>query len=359
MTGNDGLDQQRLATKVAWLYHIRHLRQRDIAARLGISQSRVSRLLDLAVSTGIVRTTVVPPEGLHAELEEQLELRYGLREAHVFDVAHMNGDHEDDPQLVSSLAQLTAARLQAHPIEAEVIGVTSWSTWVRATVKVMRPLRSSVRYVVETLGDIGPAGLRHEANEVTRQLAGLIGAEPVLLRVPGIAPNRALQESLLVHDRDARLALELLDRMDMALVGIGVCDMSAPLASAENLQTAELFKRAYELGAVGEVCLRFIAADGSPVHSELDELVVGATLDQLRRTNQVMALAGGRRKYRAIHAALVGGWINTLVTDRTTAEYLLAPPSDLTSRRRGAPSAVRRRAPGSDQALASSDRGRR
>ena len=35
-------------TKVAWLYHMRGLRQRDIASRLGISQSRVSRLLDLA-----------------------------------------------------------------------------------------------------------------------------------------------------------------------------------------------------------------------------------------------------------------------------------------------------------------------
>lgn len=43
--GGDGrvtaldLDQQRLVTKVAWLYHVRQMRQRDIALRLEMSQS--------------------------------------------------------------------------------------------------------------------------------------------------------------------------------------------------------------------------------------------------------------------------------------------------------------------------------
>jgi DNA-binding transcriptional regulator LsrR (DeoR family) len=198
----------------------------------------------------------------------------------------------------------------------------------------MQPLRSSVRYVVETLGDVGPSTLRHESNDATRHLAGLIGAEPVLLRIPGLAPNKAVRDSLLGHDPDARRALELLDRMDIALVGIGVCDIAAPLATGDNFLTAEHFKRARELGAVGEVCLRFIAEDGSPVTSELDELVVGATLEQVRRTNRVMAVAGGPRKYRAIRAAMLGGWINSLVTDLATAEYLVAHPRGGTRRRR-------------------------
>ena len=31
----------------------------------------------------------------------------------------------------------------------------------------------------------------------------------------------------------------------------------------------------------------------------------------------------GLRQYRAIRAALVGGWLNMLVTDSTTAQWLL------------------------------------
>ena len=86
VSGKSDLDQQRLMTKVAWLYHNRHMRQRDIAERLGVSQSRVSRLLDQAVDAGVVKITVVAPEGLHSALEERLEHRYGLREVHVFDI---------------------------------------------------------------------------------------------------------------------------------------------------------------------------------------------------------------------------------------------------------------------------------
>lgn len=314
-----GLDQQRLMTKVAWLYHNRNVRQRDIAERLGISQSRVSRLLDLASSAGIVRTIVVAPAGLHAALEADLEKRYGLREAHVFDVA---AGQDDEHELVESLGQLVAARLQSQPLEAEVMGFTSWSRSLRATVAALQPLRSSVRHVVELLGDVGPVAVQHEAADATRQLAALTGAEPLFLRLPGVVPNVQVRETLLSYDSDARRSLELLDHMQMALVGIGTCEIVGPLVTGDNFFTVEQFAHATELGAVGQVNLRFIAEDGTPVASELDDLVVGVTLEQLHRTERVLAVAGGQSKHRAIRAALLGGWVNALVTDLATAEYL-------------------------------------
>ena len=57
--------------------------------------------------------------------------------------------------------------------------------------------------------------------------------------------------------------------------------------------------------------------------SELDELVVGVTLEQLHRADRVLAVAGGPSKYPAIRAALLGGWVNTLVTDLATADHLV------------------------------------
>ena len=316
------VDQQRLMTKVAWLYHNRQLRQRDIAMRLGITQSRVSRLLDLAVSTGIIQITVAPPPGLHAALEGELEQRYGLREAYVFDVAY---GEDDEHELVRSLGQLVAARLQAQPPEAEVIGLTSWSRSLRATVAALQPLRSSVNYVVEMLGDVGPVAIQHEAADATRQLAALTGAQPLFLRIPGVVPNHEVRETLLAHDPDARRALELLNRMQMALVGIGTCEIVEPLVAGDNFFTTEQFQYATQLGAVGQVNLRFIAEDGSPVISELDDLVVGVTLEQLHNTDRVLAVAGGVSKHPAIRGALLSGWVNSVVTDLATAEFLISP----------------------------------
>ena len=36
----------------------------------------------------------------------------------------------------------------------------------------------------------------------------------------------------------------------------------------------------------------------------------------------MLAVAGGRKKYAAIRAALLGGWVNALVNDLATAERL-------------------------------------
>jgi DNA-binding transcriptional regulator LsrR (DeoR family) len=51
-------------TKVARLYHEHGVRQPEIAPRLHVSQARISRLLKRAEQEGIVRTTVVVPEGV-------------------------------------------------------------------------------------------------------------------------------------------------------------------------------------------------------------------------------------------------------------------------------------------------------
>jgi DNA-binding transcriptional regulator LsrR (DeoR family) len=57
------------------------------------------------------------------------------------------------------------------------------------------------------------------------------------------------------------------------------------------------------------------------VRTPLDDLVVGVTLDQLRRARTRWAVAGGKDKVAILRAALVGGWVDHLVTD--TAGQLL------------------------------------
>ena len=78
-------DQLRLMVRIARMYHERGMRQAEIAAELHVSQPRVSRLLKRAGEVGIVRTTVALPAGVHADLEEDLERAFGLREAVVVD----------------------------------------------------------------------------------------------------------------------------------------------------------------------------------------------------------------------------------------------------------------------------------
>ncbi|GAB4100449.1 sugar-binding transcriptional regulator [Sinomonas halotolerans] len=317
------IDTQRLMIKVARLYHTHGVRQTDIAKRLQISQSRVSRLLAQAEEASIVRTIVAVPQSIHAELEEKIEELYGLSEVHVVDTVS-----EDEAELTKDLAHTMASLLYDLAFEAPTIAFTSWSKTLRKMIDTLLPLRTRGQYVVETLGDLGPPEVQHEGARATQQFAALTGAQPVFLRIPGVVPSQEIRDLLLQRDPYARKALEMLDSIDLALVGIGACEVDPDLRSGDNIFTDEQFAYARELGAVGEVCLHFIDAEGRPIESELDDLVAGVTLEQLKKARHRWAVAGGRRKHEAIRAAAAGGWVDTLVTDAATAEFLAAnPPS--------------------------------
>ncbi len=313
-------EQLRVVARVAWLYHVRGLKQSEVADSLGLSQSRVSRLLDTAVSLGIVRTSVRVPAGLQLELEQGLEQAYGLREARVFDVP----DSDDEGRLLGDLGLMLAGYLEESPLEGDVIGFTSWSRTLRATVRALNPSAGSRGgYVVEMLGDVGPPDVQHEAAEVTQQLARVAGAQPRFLRVPGVVSSPGARQTILDSDSYARESLALLDSLDEALVGIGTCAIDPPLLPGDNFFTQAQFDRARELGAVGQVNLRFIDREGNAISSELDDVVIGVNLPQLRSATRSIAVAGGHTKHAAIRGALLGGWVNTLVTDVATAHYLV------------------------------------
>ena len=118
-------DLLRLTTRGASLYHERGLGQARIAEQLGLSQARVSRLLKQAEQLGIVRITVHVPEGVHAEVEQQLEERYGLDEAILVEVDE--GALRDDEAVSRALASTVASYLELMVPSFESIGVSSWS----------------------------------------------------------------------------------------------------------------------------------------------------------------------------------------------------------------------------------------
>ena len=313
------LNQLRMMTKVAHLYHSRGMVQTDIAKTLGLSQARVSRLLAAAEESNIIRTIVVPPEGLYADTEEELEKAFGLLEVHIVDASG-----ETESERVATLGRAMAPVLQVMPIEGKTIGFTSWSRSLRNLISNLNRFpRASAKAVVELLGGVGQPAVQHEAAVATERLANLTDSESIFLRVPGVVGDKAMREAILENDPHARRALASMEELDIALVGIGNCTVVAPLVGGDNFFTEEQFALARSLGAVGEINLRFMDANGKPIQSELDELVIGVTLEQLRKAPRRIGVSGGSSKHEAVLAAVRGGWINVLITDEETAQFLL------------------------------------
>jgi DNA-binding transcriptional regulator LsrR (DeoR family) len=312
--------QLRLMTKVARMYHERGARQSDIALSLNISQAKVSRLLKRAALVGIVRTTVSVAPGVYAELEEQLEARYGLAEAVVVDV---DAD-ADEGETIGAVGAGAAAYLEATLSGNDRIGVSSWSQTLLAMVDRMRPSPTPrATEVVQLLGGIGVPEVQGHSHRLLAELARMLGAAPVYVHAPGIVAGPDIRDSLL----DGAGMRDVSDRwrhLTLAVMGIGGIEPSDVLADSGNAFAEEERRNLMTEGAVGDICHRVFRADGSVVRGELDDRIIAIPVEDLLRIPRRVGVAGGSRKVEAIRGALAGGWVNALVTDVATAELLLA-----------------------------------
>ncbi|EBA06136.1 sugar-binding transcriptional regulator [Sagittula stellata] len=313
------LNELRMIARVAQMYYVERQRQADIARHLRISQATVSRMLKKAQEEDIVRTTVVAPSGVYADLEAGLREQFGLSEAIVVECSE-----DRDGAIMARIGEAAAHFLEATLQPGEIIGVSSWSETILRMVDNIHPMKSGkARAVVQTLGGMGDPAVQTHANQLTTRLARLTGAEARLLSAPGVAQSREAK-LVLLGDPYVRETMNLFSKITLAIVGIGAVEPSSMLARSGNVFSSRELAEVTEAGGVGDMSLRFFDKDGQPVRTPLDERVIGMSLDELSKVERVIGLAGGQSKTEAIRGALRAGVLDLLVTDRFTASRLLS-----------------------------------
>lgn len=317
-----GADDLRLLAKIARMYHERGIRQPEIAADLHISQSRVSRLLQQASDLGIVRTTVTLPSGVFTDVEEDLEARYGLLDSVIVDSVIVDTE-ESSRGLHRALGASAAAYLRETLTNGDVIGVSSWSQTLHFTVEAMRPKAGLVTTVVTQLvGGIGDSRVQIDTTRLLDRFANLSGARPVLLPPSGVV-NSQKARSAMLGDPAVITVLQSWRQLSVAVVSVESVQHPSHLQNSGTGNHLNQQPEVRKPGAVGEICLRYFDQEGNLVGSPYNGRILGISVDQLKAVPRRIGVAGGPQNRTAIAAALKGGWINTLVTDLDTAQYLL------------------------------------
>jgi DNA-binding transcriptional regulator LsrR (DeoR family) len=180
--------------------------------------------------------------------------------------------------------------------------------------------------VVQGLGGLGDPTNEVHAADLTRRLARILSGQAVLLPAPGVAGTLAAANAFLT-DPHVRGALEQGASASLAFMGIGAPRQDSILIRQGTIVEWEELAELQQRGAVGDINLHYFDADGQLVASDLDRRVIGLTLDDIRRINTVVGVAGGAAKLKAIQGALEGRLVNVLVTDHLTGERLLAQVS--------------------------------
>ncbi|MCX6027034.1 MAG: sugar-binding transcriptional regulator [Chloroflexi bacterium] len=259
--------------------------------------------------------------GAYTDLEGLLELRFHLREAVVVEAT----DYGDQSRVTRELGVAAADHLR-RVLQSNDRIVISWGGTLLAMVKALAdvPSSSALRNVKVIQGLGGVVDPNHEAHatSLTTSLARALEAQAVLLPAPGVAGSLAAHEAL-CNDPYVATSLDEACKANLAVMGIGAPRKDSIIMQEGDIVTWRELAELMDRGAVGDINLRYFDDRGQGLSSDLDDRVIGLTLEEIRQIDHVVGVAGGSVKFRAIRGALVGGLIHTLVTDHVTAQRLL------------------------------------
>jgi DNA-binding transcriptional regulator LsrR (DeoR family) len=313
-------DKQKLMIKIAKLYYEGDLTQDQISQKLRLSRPRVCRLLQEAIDTGIVKITIKQEPGNHADLERELETKFNLLEVIVSDVTEPS-----TPDTIAHDLGLAAADYFSRIVlDGDVIGFT-WGATLATMVENLMPEKKSNCVVMQLVGGLGEPEAESHATGLVSRAAVAIGARVWLMPAPGVVSSED-SAKLLRSDRTISQALSRFGTVNIAFAGIGNPNRNSLLMRDESIISWTEMEELIKQGAIGDICLRFYDINGQLIESNLNNRVIGISLDEIRKINRVVGVAGGNDKFQAILGAIQGRIINSLITDTKTAEMLAKYP---------------------------------
>ena len=296
-----------------WLYFREGLTQSDIADVMGISRATVNGYIAGARARGIVTVTMEPNWLSSISLSEALAARFGLKEAVVI-------PDRRDPDMAATRIGMAGAALLSSVLEpGDVLGV-AWGRTVFSLAQHADPTPDSGLAVVQITGGT-TATFDFSPELCAALLAERLNARCIHITAPARVSSPAVRDILL---KEPIVGEQLAIVKGARKLVFGICN-TEPDSLIYTSGVARHDRTPVHGGerASAVIAGRFMASDGAPIRDDYDETVVGLTLDEIRRADVRIAVAGGLNKVEAIRAALNGGYATVIVTDAPTAKALL------------------------------------
>ncbi len=304
-----------LSATIARRYYFDGTSKSDIADQLGLSRFKVARLLDQARESGLVRIELDYRGEINLDLSVQLSQKYGLQHCLVVD------SPEDDVALLRTSLGRASARLLTEIVGPDdVLGLA----WGRALTAMRSHLtRLAPCEVVQLTGALSRPDVDESSVDLVRDVARISQGPAFFYHAPMFVPDAATARVMRTQPEVAR-AIARFEHVTKAVVGLGA--WQAGLSTVADAVTDAERLQMYEQGARAELCAIQLDAHGEVMTTALSERLVGVNAEQLRAVPEVIAIAYGTEKARAVRAGLRGGLVTSLVTHTAMATALVAEP---------------------------------
>ncbi|MFS0779122.1 sugar-binding transcriptional regulator [Neobacillus sp. 3P2-tot-E-2] len=310
------MDHEKLSKVIeaAKLYYLLDHNQNDIAKILGVSRPTVSRLLQQAKEKGIVQINIMDPTEDVESLTAQLEKKFNLKRAIVAPIPQF-----ENHIIKNYLGEKAALYLDEIVKDQDIIGVTWGTTLYHIAVELRQKFVKDVK-VVQLKGGVSHAETNNYASEILYLFGKAYNTSPLNLPLPAIVDHIVVKQAM-EADRHIKKILELGKKANIALFTIGSIKTDSLLFQMGYFTESD--QKALNEKAVGDICSRFFDSKGEVCDESLNERTLGVKLEDLRKKEYSILVAGGPNKIEGIYGALKGHYANVLITDQFTAKFLL------------------------------------
>lgn len=312
------LKKLSLLAEVACDYYERGLDQSEIADRLYLSRTRVSRLLKEAMEKGIVKITIdysYEKYNRHYELEERFLSRFPLK-----NVLILNNRNRDLRFLQRDVANLAATYVMDHLKKNMVIG-TAWGTTLADMLKFLYPADMPID-IVQLMGAVPCKTPNCTPQSIVAGMADRLQGHADFLNMPLYIEDDYVREKIC---KDSNNAVILNKGMfsDMIITSVIDVERVGEKDIWLGYMTPELYGELIQKGAVGSMFAHFYDKEGIEIECTWNQKCVSIPIKYIKSVPDVVVVASSPLKAQAILSAIKGNLIDTLVTDGTTATAVL------------------------------------
>lgn len=316
---------ERYSKKLRAIYMIfkENQTQQDVAEMLNISKPTLTKLISEAVEEGIVKIEINDVRNIKnlLDLEIKIKKKYNLSDVRVVDCVS-----DEDSEIKENIGK-SAARYFDDNIKSNLKIGLSWGTTMEAFISNLagNPKIKNLQ-IVTIVGGSSLIDSKYQSNILAQRMLEKYSGKVYFLYSP-IYANNETQYKILIQNNEIRKILDFAKKVDVAVVGIGgSAEFYSELNSFLNRQITD--KSLLGNNIVGSINGQFLDIKGNAVNANLvndymKNYTVGIDLNDLKKIKKVIALAGGNEKHEIIRAVLLGGYVNILITDKFTAEFLI------------------------------------
>lgn len=298
--------EEILMAKVAWYYYMEDMTQQNIAEHLGMSRMRVIKLLEKARKTGIVQFQIRSNQSKRLNLERELVQKFNLKDTYIVPT-NPNKD-EINETIAKGAAMYIGNRITDNCFINFGYGDTP--------SKTLNHLASNVDCAVSYVSLTG--GVHYY---LPNAQSNIFSAKLYLMPSPLIASSQEMAEAI-KNETSIQEISNMTKLASMTIVGIGAMNDNATIIKSGILSQNDFLLLGMK-GAVGDILSHFIDKNGNLIENEYESRLISTSLSTIKELDNVIGVAAGENKIPAIRAALIGGYIDVLITDEDTARNLI------------------------------------